>query len=115
MHPVILEDIRFALRLSIDRRVRVLLAVALLTGQTKEIHHIETNVTRIVDRFHYEIARHSELEEHLEDPIVVMCHHGVRSLQVVAFLREAGFLDARSLAGGIDRWSLEIDGTVPRY
>ena len=60
-------------------------------------------------------SRLPELEEHLEDPIVVMCHHGVRSLQVVAFLREAGFLDARSLAGGIDRWSLEIDGTVPRY
>ncbi len=60
-------------------------------------------------------ARLPELEEHLEDPVVVMCHHGVRSLQVVAFLREAGFTDARSLAGGIDRWSLEIDPTVPRY
>ena len=60
-------------------------------------------------------ARLPELEEHLEDPVVVMCHHGVRSLQVVAFLRESGFADARSLAGGIDRWSLEIDPTIPRY
>jgi len=60
-------------------------------------------------------ARLPELEAHDERDIVVMCHHGVRSLQVVAFLREAGFEDPRSLAGGIDRWSLEIDASVPRY
>ena len=60
-------------------------------------------------------ARLPELEQHAESPIVVYCHHGVRSLQVVAFLREQGFDDVRSLAGGIDRWSSEIDATVPRY
>jgi rhodanese-related sulfurtransferase len=60
-------------------------------------------------------SRLAELEAHAESPIVVYCHHGVRSLQVVAFLREQGFDDVRSLAGGIDRWSSEIDATVPRY
>lgn len=60
-------------------------------------------------------ARLPDLEDHLDRNVVVMCHHGVRSLQVVAFLREAGFEDARSLAGGIDRWSLEVDTSVPRY
>lgn len=60
-------------------------------------------------------SRLPELEAHTDRDIVVMCHHGVRSLQVVAFLREAGFEDPRSLAGGIDRWSLEIDSSVPRY
>lgn len=60
-------------------------------------------------------ARLPELEAHADRDIVVMCHHGVRSLQVVAFLREAGFEEPRSLAGGIDRWSLEIDTSVPRY
>ena len=60
-------------------------------------------------------SRLPELEEHIDRPVVVMCHHGVRSLQVVAFLREAGFDEPRSLAGGIDRWSVEVDATVPRY
>jgi rhodanese-related sulfurtransferase len=60
-------------------------------------------------------SRLAELEAHAESPIVVYCHHGVRSLQVVAFLREQGFDDVRSLAGGVDRWSSEIDATVPRY
>ncbi len=48
-------------------------------------------------------------------PIVVLCHHGVRSMQVVCWLREQGIEDCRSLAGGIDRWSLEVDPAVPRY
>ncbi|MCP4837326.1 MAG: sulfurtransferase [Phycisphaera sp.] len=60
-------------------------------------------------------SRLPELEAYTDREIVVMCHHGVRSLQVVAFLREAGFEEPRSLAGGIDRWSLEVDASVPRY
>lgn len=60
-------------------------------------------------------SRLPELEDHADDLVVVLCHHGMRSLQVVAFLREQGFTDARSLAGGIDRWSLEIDDRIPRY
>jgi rhodanese-related sulfurtransferase len=47
--------------------------------------------------------------------IVVFCHHGVRSLQVVNWLREQGVRACQSMAGGIDRWSLEVDPTVPRY
>ncbi|MAD19257.1 MAG: rhodanese [Planctomycetaceae bacterium] len=63
-----------------------------------------------------EIKSHlPDLEDHADDLVVVLCHHGVRSLRVVAFLREEGFSEARSLAGGIDRWSIEIDGDVPRY
>ncbi len=48
-------------------------------------------------------------------PVVVYCHHGVRSLQVAAFLREHGLPDAVSMAGGIDAWSLRVDPTVRRY
>jgi adenylyltransferase/sulfurtransferase len=59
--------------------------------------------------------RVNELEEHLDEPVVVMCHHGQRSLQVTAFLKEQGFTDVKSLAGGIDRWAREIDPKVPRY
>ncbi len=47
-------------------------------------------------------------------PIVVMCHHGIRSAHAVHHLRAAG-LDALNLAGGIDAWSREIDAHVPTY
>ena len=50
-----------------------------------------------------------------EAPVIVFCHHGMRSLQVVSWLREQGVDHCSSMAGGIDRWSLEIDATVPRY
>ncbi len=47
--------------------------------------------------------------------IVVICHHGVRSLRVTQFLRTRGFELAQSLSGGIEAWSQEIDRTMPRY
>lgn len=50
-----------------------------------------------------------------QQPVAVYCHHGVRSLQVVAFLSRQGFDVVYNLAGGIDAWSQEIDPTVPRY
>ncbi|HLJ49982.1 MAG TPA: rhodanese-like domain-containing protein [Bryobacteraceae bacterium] len=50
-----------------------------------------------------------------ETVVVVYCHHGMRSLQVVNWLREQGVANCQSMAGGIDRWSLEIDPHVPRY
>jgi len=50
-----------------------------------------------------------------DEPVVCYCHHGMRSLDVVNWLRQQGVTDAKSLAGGIDRWSLEIDTKVPRY
>lgn len=50
-----------------------------------------------------------------EGALMVICHHGVRSLQVVYWLRQQGLENCFSVAGGIDRWSLEIDPGVPRY
>ena len=47
--------------------------------------------------------------------IVAICHHGVRSARAVSLLREAGFTRVHNLVGGIDRWSLEADPSVPRY
>ena len=47
--------------------------------------------------------------------IVVYCHHGVRSLRVAATLRALGFPNVKSMAGGIDAWSVGIDPGVPRY
>jgi rhodanese-related sulfurtransferase len=56
---------------------------------------------------------HAELDP--DAPIVVLCHHGARSLSVTMWLREQGFEKAQSLAGGIDHWSRVIDPSVPRY
>jgi rhodanese-related sulfurtransferase len=56
---------------------------------------------------------HQELDP--ESRIVAICHHGVRSMSVTAWLREQGFEQAQSLRGGIDAWSAEIDPSVPRY
>src|ERR1022692_4889070 len=50
-----------------------------------------------------------------DDHIVVVCHHGVRSMNVTAWLRQQGFEKVQSLRGGIDRWSREIDSSVPLY
>lgn len=50
-----------------------------------------------------------------EQHIVVICHHGVRSMNVTAWLRQQGFEKVQSLRGGIDRWSREIDPSVPLY
>jgi rhodanese-related sulfurtransferase len=47
--------------------------------------------------------------------IVVMCHGGMRSDRVAAFLRESGFENVSNLAGGIDAWSRQIDASVPLY
>lgn len=46
---------------------------------------------------------------------VVICHHGVRSHQVAAYLDHHGFTNMYNLSGGIDAWSVECDSTVSRY
>jgi len=50
-----------------------------------------------------------------EESIVVLCHHGVRSMNVTAWLRQQGFEKAQSMRGGIDAWSREVDQKVPMY
>lgn len=50
-----------------------------------------------------------------ETETIVMCHHGVRSAQVCAYLAQSGFAKVFNLDGGIDAWSAEIDRKVPRY
>ena len=47
--------------------------------------------------------------------IVVLCHHGQRSMHVALWLRQQGFESAQSLAGGIEEWSRSVDPAVPRY
>jgi len=48
-------------------------------------------------------------------PVIVYCHHGMRSGQAAHYLRSKGRALTFSLRGGIDLWSTEIDPSVPRY
>jgi len=61
------------------------------------------------------VDRVEELDDYLDRKLVVFCHAGVRSMKVALFLRERGFEDVWSMAGGIDLWSQAVDQTVPRY
>jgi rhodanese-related sulfurtransferase len=59
------------------------------------------------------VARIHELDPQRE--MVVLCHHGGRSFQVVAYLERQGFAKVSNLRGGIDAWSTHVDAKVPRY
>lgn len=68
-------------------------------------------------------ARHipmGEISDRLEEldrekEIVVFCHRGQRSAQVVQFLADKGYGNVKSMSGGIGQWSMEIDPDVPMY
>ncbi len=77
---------------------------------------------RITGAIHVPLADLERRADELADdqglksrPIIVQCHHGARSLRAAAALRALGFSDVKSLAGGIELWSLTIDPSVPRY
>ncbi|MES2306180.1 MAG: molybdopterin-synthase adenylyltransferase MoeB [Gemmatimonadota bacterium] len=58
-------------------------------------------------------ARLAEIPRHRE--VVTICHHGMRSMKARDLLLRAGFARVRSLAGGVDAWATDVDGTMPRY
>lgn len=69
-------------------------------------------------------ARHAPLSDfvrfgaglvELGKPVIVYCHHGIRSMQAVRWLRARGLENAWSMTGGIDAWSDRIDLSVPKY
>ena len=57
--------------------------------------------------------RHNELPDDV--PIIVYCHHGIRSLNVARYLAHVGFENVANLQGGIDAWACQIDPSLPRY
>jgi adenylyltransferase/sulfurtransferase len=60
-------------------------------------------------------ARSAELAEWRDRPVVVYCHVGGRSAQACEKLMRAGFTRVENMDGGIEAWSLTVDGRVPRY
>jgi rhodanese-related sulfurtransferase len=58
-------------------------------------------------------ARKDELDAQAE--VVVICHHGGRSMQVAMFLEGNGFAKVHNLAGGVDAWARNVDPSMPVY
>jgi rhodanese-related sulfurtransferase len=63
----------------------------------------------------YEQALPVEIQNNKNSEIVVMCHHGIRSAQVAAWMRANQYVNVWNLDGGIDAYAAEIDPTVGRY
>jgi rhodanese-related sulfurtransferase len=58
-------------------------------------------------------ARKDEVDAQAE--VVVICHHGGRSMQVAMFLEKSGFAKVHNLAGGVDAWARTVDPSMPVY
>ena len=58
-------------------------------------------------------ARLAELPP--DQPVVCICHHGARSMQVASFLEQNGFADVSNLTGGVHAWALQVDNKMPTY
>ena len=88
-------------------------AFLLLDVRTDE----ETAVCTLPDSVHIPMnlipLRSNELPDGL--PIVVYCHHGIRSLHPAMYLADAGFETLYNLQGGIDAWAAQIDENMARY
>lgn len=82
------------------------------TAEERSVAHIEGSVLIPMGEM---ASRQAELEAIAERRVIVHCHRGQRSLRVVTWLRQLGFSDVWSLAGGIDAWSTGVDASVPRY
>ena len=62
----------------------------------------------------YEIANRLD-EIPLDKEIIVMCHHGIRSMQIVGFLLSQNYVNIKNLTGGIDKYAAQIDPSLARY
>lgn len=88
-------------------------AFLLLDVRTDE----ETAICALPDSIHIPMnlipLRSNELPDGL--PIVVYCHHGIRSLHTAMYLADTGFETLYNLQGGIDAWAAQIDENMARY
>lgn len=99
----------------LQRRLRAGERVYLLDVRLEWEHQTATLPGALLIPLHELPARLDEVQPEPGQLLVAYCHHGVRSLSAAAILRNAGFADALSLAGGIELWSQLIDASVPRY
>jgi len=97
------------------------LASALKTGQKPQLLDVRTPEEHAIARIEgarlvTEALAREVVERWPKDtPVVLHCHLGERSVEAAFFLMGQGFPNVRSLAGGIDAWSAQVDPAVPRY
>jgi rhodanese-related sulfurtransferase len=77
----------------------------------------ELEICRIEGALHIPMGQIPNRFESLpkDKKIIIFCHHGMRSMQVLQYLENKGFSQLSNLAGGIDAWSLEVNADIPRY
>ncbi len=77
----------------------------------------ELAICRIEGALHIPMGEIPERQNALPKnaPLVVFCHHGMRSMKVVQYLKAKGFENAINMAGGIHAWALELDPEMRRY
>lgn len=100
---------------AVDPAKRPLLVDVRTPGE-RELCRIEPSVLVPLQQLEASIDElKARVEDDLDVPIVVYCHHGRRSLAATYVLRAAGFTSVRSLAGGIHLWALDVDRSMPTY
>jgi rhodanese-related sulfurtransferase len=79
--------------------------------------HSELAICRIEGALHIPMGEVPERHEALprDAPLIVLCHHGMRSLNVVQYLETKGFGNAVNLAGGIHAWAVDVDPEMKQY
>lgn len=79
--------------------------------------HSELAICRIEGALHIPMGEVPERHEALprDAPLIVLCHHGMRSLNVVQYLETKGFHNAINLAGGIHAWAVDVDLEMKQY
>ena len=95
-----------------------------LTGDTK----IKPILIDVRESWEYEIAKiegaklismahiPSQIDSLINDqPYVIFCHHGIRSMKISLFLSQNGFSQVFNLTGGIEQWRRQIDSSIPFY
>ncbi len=77
----------------------------------------ELAICKIEGALHIPMSQIPERADALpqDKPLIIFCHHGMRSLNVVQYLEARGLDNAINMAGGIHAWSFEIDLEMPRY
>ncbi|APJ05069.1 hypothetical protein AXG55_03700 [Silvanigrella aquatica] len=75
-----------------------------------EVAHLPQSFLLTEKNFEQTVANSKNVE-----CVIVVCHHGLRSMNATLYLRENGVGNARSLKGGIDAYSAKLDNSVPRY
>jgi len=75
-----------------------------------QICHIDGSLTMPMNTIPSKLS-----ELNAEQPIVCICHHGTRSMQVALFLEQYGFNQINNLTGGVHAWAQETGGTMPTY